>query len=180
MGDYFLWSLVYMLYIWLAALHPMANLLLWKLKSKIKSFLSKEMHYTCPEFLQWCFAPCVLMFLNSSVLKTLFHWLYFFVLIWQSQSNSLTLIKFLYYLKSDFWKMVLGEYRNQEVISQDYYYPEVLLRFSFLFLYLWFKFNRWKETIWNVRNQNMSLELAEFRSTIIYLQSQRALQWFDF
>lgn len=38
--------------------------------------------------------------------------------------------------------MVLGEYRNQEVISQDYYYPEVLLRFSFWFLYLWLKFNR--------------------------------------
>lgn len=151
-----------------------------KLKRKIKSVLSKKIPYTCPEFLQWCFPPCVLMFLSSSVLKTLFHWLYFFALIWQSQSNSLTLIKFLYYLKSDFWKMVLGEYRNQEVISQDYYYPEVLLRFSFWFLYLWFKFNRWKEPIWNVRNQNMSLELAEFRNKIIYLQSQRALQWFDF
>lgn len=38
--------------------------------------------------------------------------------------------------------MIFGEYCKQEVISQDYYYSEVLLRFGFQFLYLWLKCKR--------------------------------------
>lgn len=41
--------------------------------------------------------------------------------------------------------MVFGEYCNQEVISQDYYYSEVLLRFGFQFLYFWLERKKWKK-----------------------------------
>lgn len=69
--------------------------------------------------------------------------------------------------------MVFGEYSNQEVISQYYYYSEVLPRFGFHFFCLWLKCKIWNELIWNVRNQNKLQELES--SKIIYLQSHKIL-----